>query len=104
VDACTSNPSFDRSDTPTLPTPPAAPVTRTGPRSGVTPWSSRARTHSIAVYPAVPMAIVCAAVNAAGFGTSQSPGTRASSEYPPRWVSPAPQPFSTTSSPAAIPW
>ena len=61
----------------TLPTPPAAPVTSTGPLFGVTPCRSSASTHSMAVYPAVPIAIASAAENAAGFCTSQSPLTRA---------------------------
>ena len=49
------------------------------------------------------MAIDCAGVNASGSGTSHSPGTRARSANPPRWVSPTPQPLRTTASPAAMP-
>ncbi len=44
----------------TLPTPPAAPVTITGPFAGATPCSSSAMTQSMAVYPAVPIAMACA--------------------------------------------
>ena len=49
VEACTSYPRFARILIATLPTPPAAPVTRIGPESGATPFSSKASTHSIAV-------------------------------------------------------
>ena len=40
-----------------LPTPPAAPVTTTSPLSGLQPCSSSAMTLSMAVKPAVPIAI-----------------------------------------------
>ena len=43
-----------------LPTPPAAPVTTTSPRSGPRPCSSSATTQSMAVNPAVPIAMACA--------------------------------------------
>ncbi len=60
-----------------LPTPPAAPVTSTSPRSGVTPCSSRASTDSMAVNPAVPMAIVSRALSPSGTFTSHSLLSRA---------------------------
>ena len=61
----------------TLPTPPAAPVTSTSPPSGRSPFASSARTASIAVKPAVPIAIVSASARPSGTGTSHSPRTRA---------------------------
>ena len=59
------------------PTPPVAPVTSTGPPSGVTPCRSSRATDSAAVNPAVPIAIACRAVIPSGKGTTQSAGTRA---------------------------
>ena len=59
-------PSFDNKDIATLPTPPVAPVTNIYPLSGVIPLFSRAITHSIEVYPAVPIAIACLGVNSFG--------------------------------------
>ena len=44
---------------------------------------SRAMMHSIAVYPAVPMAIASRVLNFAGTGISHSAGTRAFWAYPP---------------------
>ena len=61
----------------TEPTPPAAPVTTIGPSFGVRPYFSSANTDSIAVYPAVPMAMASRAVMPFGSATSQSPLTRA---------------------------
>ena len=61
----------------TLPTPPAAPVTSTSPSPGFRPCSSSAMTASIAVKPAVPIAIARLLLSAAGSATSQSPLTRA---------------------------
>ena len=61
----------------TEPTPPAAPVTSTGPWPGCIPWSSSAITASMAVKPAVPTAIAWRAVMPWGSGTSQSALTRA---------------------------
>jgi len=49
VEAITLKPRFASSAIATEPTPPAAPVTTTGPRSGVMPWRSSAITASIAV-------------------------------------------------------
>ena len=48
----------------------------------------------------MPIAIACRAVNSAGSGISQSPLSRARWARPPQWVSPTPQPLSTTRSPA----
>lgn len=59
-----------------LPTPPAAPVTTTGPPPGRTPPASSPRTQSIAVRPAVPMPIACWLVSVSGRLTSQSAFTR----------------------------
>ena len=47
--ATTRKPRRDSSDIATLPTPPLAPVTSTGPLSGVRPWRCSAVTHSMAV-------------------------------------------------------
>ena len=65
------------------PTPPVAPVTRTGPESVATPWSWRAITDIAAVNPAVPITIASRAVSPAGSATSHSAGTRAYSANPP---------------------
>ena len=59
------------------PTPPVAPVTRTGPESGVTPWSWSAITESAAVKPPVPTTIVSRVLMPSGTATSRSAGTRA---------------------------
>ena len=83
----------------TLPTPPAAPVTSTSPFPGVTPCRSSARTQSMAVYPAVPMAMACVDVKAEGVATSQLPSRRALPASPPQWLSPTPKPFTRTRSP-----
>ena len=61
----------------TDPTPPAAPVTTTGPLFGDRPCFSSASTASIAVKPAVPIAIASRADRPSGRRTSQSPLTRA---------------------------
>ena len=53
----------------TEPTPPAAPVTKTGPVSGVKLWLSSAIMANIAAKPAVPTAIACFVVNPSGSGT-----------------------------------
>jgi hypothetical protein len=61
-----------------LPTPPDAPVTSTSPLfSGFRPCSSSAISASMAVKPAVPIAIACLSVIPGGSGTSQSALTRA---------------------------
>ena len=52
-------------------------MTSTGPCPGTSPWSSSAITASIAVSPAVPIAIVWRSVSPSGSGTSQSALTRA---------------------------
>ena len=65
------------------PTPPLAPVTRTGPSPGLRPRSSRAATLIAAVKPAVPISIASRAVRPSGSGTTQPDGIRASSPYPP---------------------
>ena len=59
------------------PTPPVAPVTSTGPESGVMPCSCRAITDSAAVKPAVPTTIASRVVRPSGSATSHSAGTRA---------------------------
>ena len=82
-----------------LPTPPAAPVTSTSPSAGFTPCFCNAMTHSIAVYPAVPIAKACLAVKPFGNGISQSALTLACWAKPPQWPSPTPQPLSKTASP-----
>ena len=64
------------------PTPPDAPVTRTGPSPGRRPCSSSAWTLIAAVNPAVPIAIASRAVRPAGSGTTQPDGIRASSAVP----------------------
>ena len=55
--------------------------------------------HSIAVYPAVPIANDCLAVNALGNGISHSDFSRACCAKPPQWDSPTPHPFNKTKSP-----
>ena len=60
-----------------LPTPPAAPVTSTGPASGMMPASSSVMTHSMAVRPAVPIVIALRASSPSGMGTSHSGLARA---------------------------
>ena len=65
------------------PTPPEAPVTRTGPSAGERPRSSSATTDIPAVNPAVPMAIASRAVNPGISGTTQPAGTRWYSLNPP---------------------
>ena len=60
-----------------MPTPPAAPVHRTGPASGVRPSRSSASTHSIAVSPAVPISIVWRVESESGTFTNHSDLTRA---------------------------
>ena len=59
------------------PTPPVAPVTTTGPLSGVVPLRASASTASAAVKPAVPIAIASNVVSASGIRTTQADGTRA---------------------------
>ena len=66
-----------------LPTPPVAPVTKTGPAAAVSPRSSSATTDNAAVNPAVPIAMAWRASNPSGSATSQSTGTRAYSAKPP---------------------
>ena len=83
-----------------LPTPPAAPVTKTSFSPGTTPCRSNSITHCIAVNPAVPIAIACFSVIPRGSRTSHFASTRASSAYPPQAVSDNPNPVITTSSPS----
>ena len=78
------------------PTPPDAPVTRTGPSPGHRPRSSSAWTLIAAVNPAVPMAIASRAVRPSGSGTTQPDGIRASSPYPPWRAVPMSYPFART--------
>ena len=61
----------------TEPTPPAAPVTTMLPRAGAIPARSSAMTESMAVYPAVPIAMASRGLMRGGNRTSQSPLTRA---------------------------
>ena len=63
------------------------------------PYLSSACTHSIAVKPAVPIAMASSSPRPAGSGTSQSDFTRAFCAKPPRCPSPTPKPVSTTLSP-----
>ena len=58
------------------PTPPLAPVTRTGPSPGCRPRSSNATTDIAAVNPAVPIAIASRGVRPGASGTTQPAGTR----------------------------
>ena len=81
------------------PTPPVAPVTRTGPAPGVSPRSSNDSTDSAAVKPAVPIVIASRRSSPAGHGTSQSDGTRASSAYPPCRDTPRSYPWAITGLP-----
>src|SRR5690606_15889062 len=74
VEATTSKPRPARMSTATLPTPPVAPVTRTGPSSGVRPWSSSVTTLSAAVNPAVPMVAASSELSPSR-RTTQSAGT-----------------------------
>ena len=74
-------------------------MTRISPADAVTPCFSSAITLSIAVYPAVPIAIASNDVSASGNRTSQSPDTRAFCASPPQCDSPTPQPFWITRSP-----
>ncbi len=62
-----------------LPTPPVAPVTTTGPRSGVIPACSSASTDCAAVNPAVPSAIASRGLKPKGNGTNHSAGARVNS-------------------------
>ncbi len=82
VDAVTSKPRPDRISRATLPTPPVAPVTRTGPSAGDRPRSSSACTLMAAVNPAVPRAAASRVLTPSSF-TTQSAGTRAYSAKPP---------------------
>src|SRR6266851_2315027 len=75
--AATLPPSLAKIAVATLPTPPAAPVTSTSPLSGVSPCSSRAMTASIAVKPAVPIAMARLVVSPFGSFTSWPALTRA---------------------------
>jgi hypothetical protein len=68
----TSNPNPDSSATAIEPTPPAAPVTTIGPSPGCTPAVSSSITQSIAVSPAVPIAIAVRALIDSGRRTSHS--------------------------------
>ena len=63
-----------------LPTPPVAPLTSTGPRSGRWPFSSIRSTASAAVNPAVPIAMLSRSESPSGSRISQSPGARTYSE------------------------
>jgi len=83
VAAQTSCPRSARIATATLPTPPLAPVTSTGPSPGRRPCSSSAMTDSPAVNPAVPMAIASRVDRPSPNGTTQFAGTRSYSAYPP---------------------
>jgi len=56
-------------------------------------------TQSVAVNPAVPMAMDSRAVMPRGSFTSQSPFTRAFCARPPQWFSPTPQPMRMAASP-----
>ena len=103
VAAATSNPRAARMPTAVEPTPPEAPSTRTGPSSGVTPWSSSRCTDSPAVKPAVPSAIAWRALSPSGSGMTQSPGTRAYSAKPPWWATPRSWPWTMTASPSPSP-
>ena len=60
----------------TLPTPPVAPVTATGPFSGFRPLYSISMIACAAVKPAVPSVMASNAVMCSGRRTIQSPGTR----------------------------
>ena len=73
----TRQPLSANSETAIEPTPPAAPVTSAGPEEGVRSRPSIAIKASMAVKPAVPIAIASARVRPAGSFTSQSPLTRA---------------------------
>ena len=64
--------------------------------SGLASWRSRARTHSIAVSPAVPTDIAQRASRPSGTRTSHSGLTLASSEKPPQCSSPRPKPVAIT--------
>ena len=75
----TRQPLPAKSDIAIEPTPPAAPVTSAGPEAGVRSWRSIAISASMAVKPAVPIAIASASVSPSGALTSQSPFTRARS-------------------------
>ena len=97
--ATTVKPSLPNKAMAKLPTPPAAPVTKTSPSLGLRPCFCKAMTHNMAVYPAVPIAKACLAVNPFGRGISQSPLTRASWPNPPQCASPTPQPLRRTISP-----
>ena len=77
VEAMTRQPLSAKSEIAIEPTPPAAPVTSAGPEDGVRSWRSIAIRASIAVKPAVPIAIASARVSPVGSLTSQSPFTRA---------------------------
>ena len=60
----------------TEPTPPVAPVTATGPLSGVRPLCCISSIASAAVKPAVPSVMASNAVMLSGRRTTQSAGTR----------------------------
>ena len=70
-----------------------------GPGHERVPARSRAITQSIAVYPAVPIAMARREVMPAGLRTSQSPFTLAFWASPPQCDSPTPQPLRITESP-----
>ena len=73
-----------------LPTPPEAPVTRTGPASGVRPKRLRRSSESTAVKPAMPMMAAVRGGISSGSGTTQPAGTRAQAANPPWWATPKP--------------
>ena len=75
---------FDKIALATDPTPPAAPVIKTGPFSGFNPCASSDITENIAVMPAVPTAIACFVEIPSGNPTSQSAFTLVFCEYPPQ--------------------
>ena len=64
----------------TLPTPPVAPLTITGPLRGVRPLCCMSSMACAAVNPAVPKVIASNAVMLGERLTTQSPGTRTYSE------------------------
>ncbi len=82
--------------TASIPEPPLAPVTATGPSPGRSPCSASRWIARGAVSPAVPRAIASSPVRPSGTGTTQSAGTRSQSAHPPSWSSDIPKPVTTT--------
>ena len=81
--ATTSCPSAASMPMAIEPTPPDAPVTSTGPSPGSNPCCCSAATDIAAVNPAVPTSMAVRGSSPSGMATTQAPGTRASSAYPP---------------------